>query len=174
VFCNVLRGLPKEALIELLDFFDSKLIMARDVERELNGLSQSQFPDLQHLKTVREVGEYLRAPAVRLDPDQAADVELIVNHSGLFTPDPDRPRKNWGEVATVLLASRRQAAALMDDHEGRTFARRRGVATFSTREVVVLMSQKGSLTPDEAYAVWREAASSNRSREHFEDNLAQA
>lgn len=168
VFCNVLRALPETELISLLDYLDDRLGIVTDVQREMNGLTRGPFPGLDLLKSAPMIGEFLRAPSLALDPDQVADVGAIVNHSGIFTPDPANPRKNWGEVATVLAASRRNAPVLMDDRDGLTFARRRGVTAFGTWAVAAQMCVDGIWTPDEAFAVWRASGSSANAREHFE------
>ncbi|MCW2997043.1 MAG: hypothetical protein JWN65_592 [Solirubrobacterales bacterium] len=159
VFCNVLRVLPATVLIDLLDYMGAALAIATDVNREMNGLSHGPFPGLQGLKAVDLVGEYLRGPALALDTDLVAQVQPIVEHSGIFTSDPDKPHKNWGEVATVLLAARRGVPVLMDDREGRTFAKRRGVQAHPTRRLIVEMYVDGALSYQDGLAVWQAAQS---------------
>lgn len=173
VFCNVLRALPGGALIAVLDYLDTSIQIVTDVKRELDGLCLGPFPDLSILKTVEMRNEYLRAPAVSLDTDIARDVELIAEHSGKFTPDHDRPRKNWGEVATVLMAARAGSPVLMDDREGRQFAHHRGIAHFTTRDLMVEMSKETALTADDAHAVWKVAESRDCSRADFDAALAE-
>jgi predicted nucleic acid-binding protein len=168
VFCNVAEVLDGDGLIAVLDYLDTRVAIVREVHREMEGLSRGRFADLATLKTVELVGEYLRGPSVTLDPDLAADVPTIVEHSGLFTPDPGRPRKNYGEVATVLAASRNNVPVLMDDADGRRFARRRGVMSISTRDLVVAMHVDGAVSADDAFAVWETAAKSDRGRERFD------
>lgn len=172
LFCNILRALPKTALLTVLDYVDASLKIVTDVNREMNGLCRGAFPGLAILKTVDMLEEYLRGPPVHLDPDIATDVALIAEHSGLFTPDPDRPKKNWGEIATVLMAARTGAAVLLDDREGRGLARRRKIPSLTTRDLVVEMSRQEVLTADEGHAVWAVAASSRCSRAAFEAALA--
>ena len=172
VFCNVAEALEGRGLITILDYLDTRISIVREVHREMNGLTISRFPDLATLKTVEMVNEYLRAPALILDPDLAADVPNIVEHSGLFTPDPERPRKNYGEVATVLAAARRQVPVLMDDADGRKLARRRNVPCMDTRELVLQMHLADALSADDAYAVWQTAALRKSGRAAFDQAVA--
>lgn len=167
VFCNVLRALASTALIDVLDYMDATLAIVSDVHREMDGLSRGAFPGLQHLKTVELVGHYLRRPALPLDPDLVADVGAIVEHSGLFARSPDGPaKKNWGEVATVLVAARLQVPVLMDDVDGRKFAIRRGVDVIPTRRLIVEMHINGAMTFSDGFAMWQ-AAQSNKPQQRF-------
>jgi predicted nucleic acid-binding protein len=168
VFCNVAAVLDGDGLITILEYLDKRVLIVQDVHREMDGLSIERFPDLAILKTVEMVREYLRVPPVALDPDLAGDVPGIVQHSGLFTPDPERPRKNYGEVATVLAARRLGIPVLMDDGDGRKFARLRGLSTSTTRDLVVQMHVDGVLSADDAFGVWSVAAKRNRERDSFE------
>lgn len=174
VFCNVAGALGGDGLIRLLDYLDTRVVIVREVHRELTGLTLSRFPDLEKLKTVAMIGEFLREPPLALDTDLAADVSTIVEHLGLFTADPERPRKNYGEVATVLAAARLHAPALMDDAAGRKFARLRDVPCVSTRELVIQMHAEDALSADEAYAIWNVAASGHRDRDAFDQAIEDA
>ncbi len=163
VFCNVLRALTPTALIDVLDYMHTTLAIVSDVHREMDGLSRGPFPGLQDLKTVELVGHYLRGPALPLAPDLVADVELIVEHSGFFTRSADdAAKKNWGEVATILAASRLRVPVLMDDREGQRFARQRGVDVLPTRRLIVEMHVHGAMTFGAGFAVWQACQASNR------------
>src|SRR3982751_1854597 len=156
VFCNIVRALPSIALIDVLNYMDTALAIVTEVHREMDGLARGPFPGLHDLKTVQLVGEYLRGPAIPLDPDLAADVGPIVEHSGFFTLSAEgSPRKNWGEVATILAANRLKIPVLTDDREGRRFATHRGVGVVATRRLVVEMHLNGAMTFADGFAVWK-------------------
>lgn len=174
VFCNIAEALDGDGLVTLLDFLDTRITIVREVHREMDGLTRSRFPDLATLKTVEMINEYLRGPSVVLDEDLIADVPTIAKHSGFFTPDPERPRKNFGEVATVLAAARKQVPVLMDDGDGRKFARLRGVSAVTTRQLVVQMVLAEALTGDEGFAVWGAAGVERSDRSDFDAAVAAA
>lgn len=166
VFCNVAQAAQDTVLVDVLDYLDATLAIVNDVGREMDGLSRGRFKALRVLKTVDLVGEYLRGPALTLPIDLASQVEPIVKHRGIFPASAGT--KNWGEVATILMASRLRVSVLTDDRAGQKFARLRGVNVLNTRRLVVEMHVHGALSFDDGLAVWNESQSTRAGRQFYE------
>jgi hypothetical protein len=173
LFCRVEETLRWTGLIQLLDYFDKQLRIVMEVQRELDKHARHDFLGLRMLHNVPEKGRYLRRPADALSPALSVRVGQIAS-SWADAVDSTDPRKNYGEVATVLLADELEAVAVIDDGNGRKFARARHVTTFTTRDVAVEMALAGAISEDAGAALWARVFRTEHERRYFDAAMAVA
>ena len=171
LFCRFEETLGWMGLYALLNYFGPRLVIVVEVARELDGHSRGGFPQLAMLKNTQLKGEYLHAQPEQLPSALALQVGQIAR--SWPDADPARPRKNFGEVASVLLAQTAGYSAILDDGPGQRFARRRNVPCYTTRDVTVAMAASGALSEDDAAAIWASVFRHQSDRHHFEAALAQ-
>lgn len=167
LFCRIEETLTWMGLLRLLDHFDERLRIVTDVNRELSGHERGDFPGLRVMRTAPMKGQFLRGPAEPLP----ADLSVKVGQIAPMLPsaeDSDNPKKNFGEVATALLAREIGVVAVIDDTDGRAVAHRRNVMTYTTREVAVEMAALGVLTDDDAARLWAKVFKYERERRYFD------
>jgi hypothetical protein len=105
------------------------------------------------------------SPAEPLPPALAVQVGQIA--SKWPNPDPNNPRKHFGEIATVLMAKNRGAVAVVDDGNGQGLARRKGVDSVTTRDIAVCMAANGALGDEDAATVWARVFRTRSARSDF-------
>jgi hypothetical protein len=173
LFCRVEETLPWTALVQLLDHFDSRLRIVTDVHRELTRHERGRFTGLKMMRKAQMIGEFLRGPAEHLPPKLAVQVGQIASALP-SAQDSTHPEKNYGEVATALLAREIGSVAVIDDGDGQKVAHRRGVVTYTTREVAVELAVAGVLSDDDAATLWAAVFDTKRERHYFDAAVALA
>jgi hypothetical protein len=172
LFCRTDEVLTWLGLYRLLDFFDARLRIVTDVEREMLGHARGDFPGFARLQNTPMQGEFLRAPAERLSPEQAGQVMRI---AGQWTATPGAgPNEHFGEVATVLVAAAQGAAVIIDDGKGQELARRRDLPLYTTQDVAIAMAASGALTNDDGARLWDSVFVGSGGRTAFDKALAAA
>lgn len=167
LFCHFEGCLKSPGLRALLDYFDLSLKIVGEVHRELQGLAHGPFPGVDLLKLMDQRGEYMRSRPVPLTP--AMSLEMVKVAPSWGVPDPGKPKKNYGEVATVLVAARDRAPVVLDDRDGRKYAGERGVGPiYDTRDVVAAMVSDRALSASDGLLVWDSAFRHQRGRKHFD------
>jgi hypothetical protein len=173
LFCRFEETLTWMGLLRLLDHFDKRLRIVTDVNRELSGHERGGFPGLRMMRKAPMKGEFLRGPAEPLPTNLSVKVGQIAPMLP-SAEDSGSPKKNFGEVATALLAREIGVVAVIDDTDGRAFADRQNVVTYTTREVAAEMAALGVLADDDAARLWAEVFEYKRERRYFDAAVTEA
>ncbi|MBX5441926.1 MAG: hypothetical protein IRZ32_10420 [Solirubrobacteraceae bacterium] len=137
-------------LFYLVQYLGQRGSVALDVQVEIERHQVGRFPDLKTLAMLRwPPGGPLALPADLLV--DARDLRRLHRQPG------EHPDANAGEIATVLLAARLGALAVLDDRLGRRLARFRGLPFLTTPQLAAEMVATGAIDADMALAVFRAA-----------------
>lgn len=141
-------------LDRLASFLDGRARWVRDVRREVDWRTDRE-PSRKHagLSRLRTLNFPHDRQGVVPAPEVRTNI-LLVQQS---TQSPDDGSLNHlGEIATVLHGAHVGAPlAVIDDADGRSLARARGVPCATTRQLTIEMHLAGDLTEDQAFDVYR-------------------
>ncbi|MEY9844931.1 hypothetical protein [Streptacidiphilus sp. MAP5-3] len=130
VLCNF-AAVDRVALLEKV--LDGRGRWSEAVAREAR-LSTRHLPPLAGLAERGSLGE----PVEISDPDERTEVERL--RRAVFGGDRRRPTQHLGEAETLTLITRRRdfrhAVWISDDRDAARYARRRGITTLETFDLV--------------------------------------
>ncbi|WP_042413981.1 hypothetical protein [Streptacidiphilus anmyonensis] len=145
VLCNF-AAVDRLPLLEKV--LDGRGRWSEAVARE-SGLSARRLPPLTGLVDRGSLGE----PIEVTDMDVRAEVERL--RRAVFGGDRRRPTQHLGEAETLALITRdpefRRSVWISDDRDAARYARRRGITTLETYDLVAAAVRERLVTPAEAH-----------------------
>lgn len=135
------------------EYFGDKVLVAIDVYEELERKARTEIPELKQF-----LDGWPELDPIDLPMEVKSDVAKILRlNIGIYHPDKDR-----GETATILYAEHARDRSvdpeefelLLDDGDGKKFARDRSLGFWDTPTIALHMVCSGYLTEDQGFSVW--------------------